>query len=141
MTRPFIHKSWINHPSEATMTTVTLIDRARQVADDLEAREQRRNGGSRSDARARLARRLRVLPGTLYNLARNCLKKLDAELRDRLTAAAVRDLQSEIASLNNALDVAHQMGLAEDHPNISKIKGHLASAQALFSETKVGERP
>jgi ribosomal protein S2 len=77
---------------------------------------------------------MRVLPGTLYNLARNRLKRLDTELRDRLTAFAIRDLQQEIERLSHELEMARQMGAHPMSERVGEIETHLAKARALMSE-------
>ena len=120
--------------------TSAVLDHARTVARGLEEREQRRHGGSRDEARARLARRIGVLPGTLYTLARNRLKRLDVTVRDRLTDYAIRDLQNEIGRLNHELGMARALGGGAMADRMGEIERHLAAARALMAEAGIGER-
>lgn len=125
-------------PQERALSTATLDD-FKRLAEACEKREQLRSGGSREDARQRLARRIGVLPGTLYTLARDRLKRLDANLRDRLTAYAISDLQSEMERLAHDLAMARQMGAHQDSPMVADIEKHLAAARALIAEAANGK--
>ena len=114
--------------------SATFVESARVIAAGLELREQRRLGGNREEARARVARRLGWSPGTLYNLARERLKKLDGDLRMQLAEYAVRDLEGEIASLTTELAAARRLGGSEDPALVRKISAVLAEAQALHDQ-------
>lgn len=116
------------------MNAVFSIDHVRDLAHGLEDREQARHGGSRDDARQRLARRLGVSPGTLYNLARDRLKKIDEDVRRRLTAYAVRELEQEIARLNRELEMARRMGGPIAPALVAEIASVLDRAQALYDQ-------
>lgn len=126
-----IQKQWISKPGAAGVNALMTLDAARVLAEGLELREQRRNGGSRQQARERVARRVGIAPGTLYNLARDRLKKLDADLRHQLAAYAIRDLQHEIASLTSQLESARSLGRSEDPRLVRAIEETLSSAQKL----------
>lgn len=117
------------------MTAVSL-DAARRIAHDLEVREQIRFGGSRSDARNRLARRLGSpwSPGTLYNLARDRLKRLDADLRGALAAYAISDLEAEIERLTRDLEAARALGGAQDPRLVRQIGVVLDRARRLYED-------
>jgi hypothetical protein len=107
----------------------------------LEKREQARNGGSRIEARQRLARRVGISPGTLYNIARDRLKKLDAGVRDKLVAYAIRDLEQEIAGVTHELEMARQMGASPHSDLVLQAQTVLARAQHLFSEVTGWTKP
>ncbi len=128
-----IQQSWIFHPKAPGVNAHLTLDAARVLAEGLELREQRRNGGSRQEARERVARRVGITPGTLYNLARDRLKKLDADLRHQLAAYAIRDLQHEIASLTSQLEGARSLGGAQDPRLVRAIEETLSSAQRLHA--------
>jgi DNA-binding CsgD family transcriptional regulator len=134
-----IHEHEISHPRRARVSA-TFVESARVIAAGLELRDQRRLGGSREQARARVARRLGWSPGTLYNLARERLKKLDGDLRTQLAEYAVRDLESEIASLTTELAAARRLGGSEDPALVRKISAVLAEAQALHDQMVGGAR-
>ena len=116
------------------MSATFAVDGARLVADGIERREQRRHGGTREQARQRVARKLGWSPGTLYNLARDRLKRFDGDLRRDLAAYAVTDLENEIATLTSELAAARRLGAAEDPALVRKVSAVLAEAQALHAE-------
>lgn len=133
-----IHKLGTSHPGTKRMNASFAIEGARLVADGIERREQRRYGGSREEARQRVARRLGWAPGTLYNLARERLKRLDRDMRDQLAAYAIRDLENEIAELTSELARARGLGAAEDQALARKVEAILAEAQGLHATMKAG---
>lgn len=138
-----IHKSEIIHPKERrAMSAGLYLDSARRIAGECEIREQIRNGGSRADARERLARRLGApwSPGTLYNLARDRLKRLDADLRDTLSAYAVSDLEADIERLNSDLEAARALGRAQDPAHVRKVAAAYERARRLYEEV-MGKSP
>jgi hypothetical protein len=114
------------------MSMGVTLDRARELERGLVIREQARHGGDREQARARLARRMGVLPGTLYNLARARLKRLDDALRAPLVSYAVHDLQLEIERLNHELEVARELGAAPGQDLVREIEATLKRAQDLY---------
>ena len=121
------------------MSDATMLDQARDLASVLERRELFRHGGTRAEARARLARRIGVLPGTLYNLARDRLKRLDNRLRIALTSYAIRDLQSEIESLTHELEIARKMGAGNRHEalEVEALEARMAMVKSLMEEIHV----
>jgi len=95
-------------------------------------RTERNRLGSVPQARRALARKLRVSVGTVENLIRDRVKRVDAAIRDRLQALVIRELEQEIARLQHELEMARQGG---DHPasqHIGAIETHLAQAKALM---------
>lgn len=136
-----IQESGTSHPGAKRMSAICAIDGARLVADGIERREQRRYGGTRDEARARVARRLGWTPGTLYNLARERLKRLDRDMREQLAAYAIRDLENEIADLTSELARARGLRSAEDLALVRKVEAVLAEAQGLHATIKAGGSP
>lgn len=116
------------------MSDATTMDRMRELADGMERREMHRHGGTRTEARARLASRIGVLPGTLYNLGRDRLKRLDVRLREALTRHAARDLKSEIERLTHELEIAHALGASAAASDVAAMETLLAEAKALIGE-------
>ena len=132
-----IPNSEILHPKERRAMSAGLsLDSARRIAGECEIREQFRNGGSREDARKRLARRLGSpwSPGTLYNLARDRLKRLDADLRDTLSAYAVSDLEADIQRLHSDLEAARALGRAQDPAHVRKVVAAYERARRLYED-------
>lgn len=120
------------------MSALTHMGQARELARNLEKREQQRNGGTIVEARQRLARRIGVMPGTLYNLVFDRLKRLDEGLRLRLSEYAVRDLEHEIESLSHELGVARSLGQAQDDELVGRLERAAARALALHREAVEG---
>lgn len=123
------------------MTAGVSLDAARRIAHDLEVREQNRFGGTRAEARSRLARRLGSpwSPGTLYNLARDRLKRLDADLRGALAAYAIHDLETEIERLTGDLEAARALGAAQDPRLVRQIETVLDRARRLHADATGGD--
>lgn len=118
------------------MDAALTIDTARRIARGLERRERDRAGGSIGKARERLAGKLGQpwTPGTLYNLARDRLKKLDGDLREALAAYAIEDLEADIERLRHDLATARALGAAQNPALVRQIAAVLDRAQFLYSE-------
>lgn len=112
----------------------TTLESARLLVRGAEEREQLRYGGTRVEARKRLARRIGIMPGTLYNLAYERLKRLDERVRDRIAAYVVADLNDEIERLSRDLETARTLGSAQDPKLVRQIAEVLKRAQALHNE-------
>lgn len=114
------------------------LEIARSLADGIEKREQARRGGNRDEARQRVARRVGLSPGTLYNLARNRLKRLDSDLRSRLAAYAIQDLENELADLSAELEQARRLGIPSDAAIVQKVAAARDRAVALYASLTNG---
>ena len=101
------------------------------IAQDLERRERIRVHNKRM-ARQSLATKLRVGAGTVENLVRGRVKRIDAAVRDRLQALLIRELETEIVRLSHELQVARQCGnhLASDQ--IGAVEAHLEAARMML---------
>lgn len=121
------------------MSAGIYLDEARTLAGACIARERARYGGNVDAARDRLARRIGWAPGTLYNLMRDRLKRLDADLRHQLTDYAIEDLRNEIAALSRELESASRLGRPQDASLAGKAQTVLAEAQALHSRLLRGD--
>ena len=121
------------------MSAVTSIGQAKGLAKGLERRERDRNGGTLAQARARVARAMGVMPGTLFNLVYDRAKRIDENLRARLAAYAVADIEKEIAGLRRELAVAREMGAAPDAAAVRRLEAVIAEATGLLSEMTGGE--
>lgn len=113
------------------MSAAVYLDHARDIAAPLIRRERERNGGNVDEARERVARAIGWSPGTLYNLMRDRLKRLDGDLRSSLTAYAIEDLRHEIEALGRQLENAERLGRSEDPSLVGEAAALLAQAQAL----------
>ncbi len=115
------------------MNATVYLDHARGLAEACVTREASRYGLNRDVARNRVASRLGWPPGTLYNLLRDRLKKLDGELRQQLTAYAIKDLKHEIEGLSRELENAERLGAAQDPSLVCKAAALLADARDLHA--------
>lgn len=115
------------------MSASLYLDGAKSLAEACLAREVSRHGVNREIARNRLASRLGWPPGTLYNLLRDRLKKLDGDLREQLTAYAIKDLKHEIEGLTRELENAERLGRSQDPSLVCKAAAVLAEAQSLHA--------
>lgn len=111
--------------SEPDMSAVSL-------ARSLEHRERSRVSSIRI-ARERVASRLRIGVGTFENLVRGRVKRVDANIRDRLQALMVRELEAEIARLQHELEMARQIGAPLNSDQVGEIETHIAKAAALLN--------
>ncbi len=98
----------------------------------LEQRERTRVSSVKV-ARARLAHKLRVGVGTVENLVRGRVKRIDATIRDRLQALLVTELEQEILRLTHELEIARQCGAHLASQQVGEIETHLAKARALLT--------
>lgn len=113
-------------PNGDSMTTATALARS------LERRERTRVD-SMPVARQRLAGKLRIGVGTLENIVRGRVKRIDAAIRDRLQALLVRELEAEIARLTHELEIARQGGSHPACEHVGEVETYLAKARALLS--------
>jgi hypothetical protein len=115
----------IFHLKERTVSVAVLTR-------ELEKREHQRNGGNVVEARERLAGKLGIAPGTVYNLARNRLKKI-AELKVVIARYAVEDLEQEIAHCQHQMEMARQVGAPPHSDLVLRIQTTLKRAQELHA--------
>jgi len=118
-----VHDSGISKPDMSC--AVSLARR-------LESRERFRTG-NREIARRSLAVKLRVGVGTIENLVRGRVKRIDATIRDKLQALLVKELEQEIARLWHELDIARQGGAHLASEQISEIETHLSQAKQVLN--------
>ncbi len=116
--------------NEDEMSTLELS--ARDWASALEEREQTRSGVSLPNARATVARRIGVAPGSLENLRRGRSKGVRAFLYEKIRAAFIRECEQEMARLAHELEMARQAGLRSDSVEIGEIKAHFAALRELL---------
>ncbi|WP_342163034.1 hypothetical protein [Methylobacterium sp. SD21] len=113
------------------MSAGLYLDTAETLARSCVRRYAERTGLPQDVARDRVAQKFGWAPGTLYNLLRGRLKKLDADLRAGLTRYAIEDLQNEIAALSRELENARGLGAPQDPHMVGKAAALLSEAQAL----------
>ena len=105
---------------------------ARHWVTRLEAREARKTGTTLPRARAIVARRLGVAPGTLENLRRGRTNGVRAWLAEKIAQAVVREIINEIRGLEHELAVARQCGARAGGDEIAEIEAGLAALAAAL---------
>lgn len=120
-----------NEPGSGRVSNVAILDETRALAHSLEQREMNR-GFKLPDARKRLAARLGAMPGTLTNLAKKRLKKVDAVLRDRVRALVIRELEAEIGRLTHELNIHKATGSQPYSAAVAEAETHLATAKSIL---------
>lgn len=125
------HLSGISQPGRRIMSAGLYLDTAEMLARNCVRRYAERTGLTQDVARDRVAEKFGWTSGTLYNLLRGRLKKLDADLRTGLTRYAIEDLENEIAALSRQLEDARGLGAPQDPHMVGKAAALLSEAQAL----------
>ena len=110
---------------------VATVNRLARVIEDQEAR---RLAIPVSSARARVANRIGVAPGTLENLRRLRTKIVPNWLMNRLRAEFIVVLQSEIQRLEHEIHVARQIGADHRDDLLASAETQLATARQIFDE-------
>lgn len=120
------------------MSAGLYLDTAEMLARNCVRRYAERTGLTQDVARDRVAEKFGWTSGTLYNLLRGRLKKLDADLRTGLTRYAIEDLENEIAALSRQLEDARGLGAPQDPHMVGKAAALLSEAQALHDRMMGG---
>jgi hypothetical protein len=108
---------------------VATVNRLARVIEDQEAR---RLGVPVTLARARVADRLGVAPGTLENLRRLRTKIVPNWLMNRIRAEFIAVLQSEIQRLEHEIQIARQTGMDHRDDDLAKAEAQLAAAKEIL---------
>lgn len=115
------------------MTVMDFGDTAREWARRLEAREAKRSGHPIAVARASVARRVGISPGTLENLRNGRLKTVAVHIFAGLRAAIERDIQAEIDALETELVAARSAGLDVSAAPLRAAEAALVAARAALT--------
>ncbi|MCO5092643.1 hypothetical protein [Bosea sp. (in: a-proteobacteria)] len=107
-----------------------------QFSKRLVARDQDRLGGCAETATARVARRLRAAPGTFTNIIRQRVKKVSADLRDRIVSAALADIQQEIERLEHEKRLLEAMGFGPSCDDYRAAEAALATARDCLARMR-----
>lgn len=122
-----------NHHRESALSSVAINDRARAVAHEVVNREMAR-GFKLPAARKNIAADVGVSPWLLWRLARNRLKTIPEGLTSKLHAANVRILQQELARATHEMEMALQIGIRRDSPEMAKLAVAAEKARKLIEE-------
>lgn len=117
----------------ASMSTALAdLETAGAAARRLVEIEAARSGVPVDRAKRRVAVREGIAPSTVDNILRRRVKAVAGWVRDRLRAALIRELQSEIMRLEHELAVARLGALHPADPEIAEAEAALAKAKALL---------
>lgn len=119
-------------PRSEIVSSVAVMEEARGIARRLERREMSR-GHKLPEARKRIAEAAGVAPGTLVNLAKGRLKRNFQELRDRVRAVLIRELEQEIGRLAHEIAIHRRVGAADHNPAVAQAETHLQAAKQLLN--------
>jgi len=97
-------------------------------------RIERARGCSAPAAWANVARRARLGLGSLQNIVRNRVKKIDGQVRDRLQALLIREIEAEIARWIHELELARQGSARLAGERVGEAEAHLEALKALMRE-------
>jgi len=111
------------------MSDVATVNRLARVIEDQEAR---RLGIPVTSARARIANRLGVAPGTLENFRRLRSKIVPHWLMNRIHAEFIAVLQSEIQRLEHEIQIARQTGMDHRDHDLAKAQTQLEAAKQIL---------
>lgn len=108
---------------------MTSVEFFSKWAKHLEEREARKSRVTLPVARQILARRLKVLPGTLESLTKRRLKDISVGLAAKLREAIEHDLRQQIERLESELEVARRGGSHLDGTALSAVERALDEAR------------
>lgn len=116
------------------------MDCAVSLARRLQDRERGR-GLTVPAARVTIARKIKSSVGTIENLVRGRIKRVDAAVRDRLRALLINELEQDYARISHELAIMRQSGAHPASDEILEAETLLARAKELLSKTASGSGP
>lgn len=114
------------------------VDQAASWARDLEDREARVSGLPVSEARSRIAGKIKVPAGTLENLRRGRLKEVKTSLVAVLIAATRKALEADIAKLEHELAVLTAIDQGMGLGALGAAEAAIQAARAALDQVKGG---
>jgi hypothetical protein len=114
------------------MNAISDISAVNRFARTLEDTEARRLGIKTAEARARIAGRIGVSPGTLENIRRLRTKIVPNWLMNKVRAELVTVLQSEIQRLEHEVNIARQTGSDHRDDMLASAETQLAAARSIL---------
>jgi hypothetical protein len=99
-------------------------------------RDQERLGGCADTALARVARRVRATPGTFANIVRMRVQKIRDDLRERIVAAALADIDQEIQRLEHDKRLLEAMGVSPSCDDYRAAEDALATARDCLARMR-----
>jgi len=106
----------------------------RTMARGIIEREQGASGLTQEQAAKSVARRIREAPGTIMRLIKGRAKRIDAAVRDKLTAYAIGQLEAHRQRIDHELALARACGPDPREAHLDRVAALLAEAEALMKE-------
>ena len=99
-------------------------------------RDQERLGGCAETALARVARRVRATPGAFANIVRMRVQRVRDDVRQRIIAAALADIEQEIARLEHDQRLLATLGFGPSHDDYREAETALETARACLARMR-----
>ena len=131
-----IHKDRTVHPAGRDMSFAAGIETMERLARGMVDRQRTRTGQKLACARKAVAARIGILPGTLATLARKRLKRIDDWIKNRIADAAIKELEREIESLRNEMEIARLCRPEADLDQVFEIQALHERARAALAALK-----
>ncbi len=112
--------------------TIAVQTMARGIVE----REQGQTGLTQEQAAKSVARRIREAPGTIMRLIKGRAKRIDAAVRDKLTAYAIAQIEAHRMRLDHELALARACGPDPREAQLDRVASLLAEAEALMAEAR-----
>lgn len=113
-----VHRTRQNHPMSAEAQTANWIG----YLED------------RAGSRDRAARNLHVTPGYLENLRRGRIKRLTLSAYEKIRAATIKELEKEIAELENELAIARLSAVRPDEDQVFAAMANIQEARKALGK-------
>lgn len=124
--------------TEEIETVVAKIDRsvavgtAVTIAASLVRREESRRA-SRMNAYVEVGRKIGMSGAWVRKLIAGAVRSVDADIKHRLDALLIRELEADIARLQHELEMARQGGSHPSSQHVVEIEAHLKAAHSLMA--------
>lgn len=110
------------------------VDLAAFMARRLERNEARRTGKNKAQARATIADRLGVSPGTFENLDRGRLKDVSSRLVKLLARAFIHDAEQELRRIEHEMEMVRQAGSGSYLKQIDALEKRRAALRRALAD-------
>lgn len=129
-------EAWMN--ASARRAVASVAQQLEQARSDVRRSIWRRReaGEDAETARLNVASDLRAPPGTIENLIRRRLRRLDAWLRDNINCLVLRELESEFARLQHELETRRRSGSHLASQQIGEIETHISAVREAMNSLR-----
>lgn len=121
-------------PRQSKPMPTTMDEFTQRWADDLTRSEAVKSGIALPRAARTVARRLAVPVSCIDNIRRGRIKSISAMVADKIKAAVIAQLQSEIAALEHELAIARRIASRPDDAEILAASAALEAVKAMLNK-------